>query len=162
MLIRKLGETRGELLESFKDLSDEQINQKPAVDKWSISQVVSHVSMVEKNVVKGVLEALKAKSEKVEEKDLSFVTDRSKKVKSKTEPSSAFLTKQQLMDLLEDSRFNHLRSVFNEAHEVALAEKSMNHPAFGVISLKNMVDFIWMHEARHIEQIKEIKQELGF
>jgi hypothetical protein len=38
---------------------------------------------------------------------------------------------------------------------------SMNHPAFGIISLKNVVDFIWMYEQRHIDQIIEIKEELG-
>jgi hypothetical protein len=37
----------------------------------------------------------------------------------------------------------------------------MKHPAFGISSLKNAVDFIWMREQRHVEQIVEIKQVLG-
>ena len=101
-------------------------------------------------------------SEKVDERDLSFLTDRSKRVEATIQLSANFITKIEGMELLEESRFQYLQTVFNETHEEILVEKSMNHPAFGFISLKNVVDFIWMHEKRHIDQIEEIKRELGF
>ena len=80
--------------------------------------------------------------------------------KSPRKLRSDFCTKDELVNLLEESRFRYLQDVFNETHERTLAEKSMDHPHFGLISLKNLVDFIWLHEQRHIEQINEIKKEI--
>lgn len=38
-----------------------------------------------------------------------------------------------------------------------LAEKSVNHLAFGELPLDQWIEQIYLHEQRHIEQIKEIK-----
>jgi hypothetical protein len=160
MLIKNLGQTRTMLLENFKDLSDEQINKKPSNEKWSIAQVLHHLYTVERDTSILIFNSLTMKSVKAEERDLSFLSDRSRKVKATVEPPADFLTKNECITYLEDARFQYLQAIFNETHEKTLAEKSMDHPVFGLISLKNMVDFIWMHEKRHCEQITEIKQEL--
>ena len=160
MLIKNLGQTRTMLLASFKDLTDEKINKKPSKDKWSISQVLYHLYMVEKDTAVLILNSLNMQSIKVEERDLSYLSDRSKKVKATVEPPVNFFTKKELIALLEEARFQYLQAIFNETHEKILAKKSVEHPAFGLISLKNIVDFIWMHERRHLEQIEEIKEEL--
>jgi hypothetical protein len=81
-------------------------------------------------------------------------------VKATCEPPSEFFSKSDVIKLLEESRFLYLQAVFNETHETILGEKSVDHPDFGFISLKNLVDSIWLHEQRHIKQIEEIKQEL--
>lgn len=160
MLISNLGKTRTNLLTTFKDLTDEQLNQKPDQDKWSIAQVIYHLYTFEKNTSEMILSAIQAKSDKVEERDMSTIADRSKKIKSTDNPPTTFFTKKELVQLLEQSRFHYLQNVFNETHERTLAEKSMEHPFFGRISLKNVVDTIWLHEKRHTEQINEIKQAL--
>lgn len=158
MLISNLGKTRTKLLNSFRDLTDDQLNKKAGEDTWSIAQVLHHLYTSEKETAALIMDSLETKSEKVGDKDLSFLTDRSKKAKATIEPPSEFYTKKELVQLLEESRFQHLQYVFNETHERILAEKSMEHPAFGVLSLKNLVDFIWLHEKRHTDQIYEIKQ----
>jgi hypothetical protein len=38
-----------------------------------------------------------------------------------------------------------------------LAEKSVTHPALGELPLDQWIEQIYLHEQRHIEQIKEIK-----
>lgn len=162
MLISNLGRTRTKLLTSFQDLSDEQLNRKPSDKSWSIAQVLHHLYTSEKAMAGLVLDALQAKTEKVEEKDLSFVTDRTKKSKAMSEPPNEMMTKENLLQLLEESRFQHLQFVFNETHERILAKKSMKHQDFGEISLKNAVNLIWLHEKRHINQIQEIRQQLNF
>ena len=121
-----------------------------------------HLYTTEKSTAELILNSLEMESEKVDERDLSFLTDRSKRVEATIQLSANFITKIEGMELLEESRFQYLQTVFNETHEEIPVEKSMNHPAFGFISLKNVVDFIWMHEKRHIDQIEEIKRELGF
>jgi hypothetical protein len=160
MLISNLGKNRTKLLDSFKNLTDEQLNQKPNADRWSIAQVIYHLYTFEKNTSEMILDALQAKSNKVEERDKSYLADRSNKVQSPNNPPIDFFTKKELVQLLEKSRFHYLQTVFNETHERILAEKSMDHPWFGLISLKNLVDTIWLHEKRHTEQIAEIKEEL--
>jgi uncharacterized damage-inducible protein DinB len=160
MLISNLGKCRTKLLDSFKNLTDEQLNQKPNADRWSIAQVIYHLYTYEKNTSEMILNALQAKSGKVEQRDMSFIADRSKKVQTTNEPPTDFFTKKELVQLLEQSRFHYLQTVFNETHERTLAEKSMEHPWLGQISLKNVIDTIWLHEKRHTEQINEIKQEL--
>ncbi len=162
MLISNLGRTRTKLLTSFQDLSDEQLNQKLSEKSWSIAQVLYHLYTSEKAMAGLVLDALQANTEKVEEKDLSFITDRTKKSKAMNEPPNEIITKKNLLELLEESRFQHLQFIFNETHERILAKKSMNHQDFGAISLKNAVDLIWLHEKRHIYQIQEIREKLNF
>ncbi|MCL6573087.1 MAG: DinB family protein [Bacillus sp. (in: Bacteria)] len=160
MLIKNLGQTRAMLLENFKYLSDDQINKKLSPEKWSIAQVLYHLYTVEKETSLLIFNSLTMKSEKVEERDLSFLGDRSRKVKASVEPPLSFFTKKELITYLEEARYLYSQAIFNETHEKTLAEKSMEHPLFGFISLKNVVDFIWMHELRHCEQITEIKHEL--
>ncbi len=38
-----------------------------------------------------------------------------------------------------------------------LADKSMKHPVFGELPLDQWIEHIYLHEQRHIEQIKELK-----
>lgn len=160
MLITNLGTYRTKLIESFRDLTDEELNKKPNADSWSIAQVLYHLYTSEKETSELIFDALQKKSAKVEERDMSFIADRSKKVKAAQNPPEQFFTKKELLQLLEDSRFQYLQNVFNETHVQTLAEKSMDHPHFGVISLKNVVDTIWLHEKRHTEQIHEIKRAM--
>jgi hypothetical protein len=156
VLIRNLGQTRTALLKSFIGLTDNQINQKPKEGQWSISQVLLHLSFTEKATAELILNSLKMDSKKVEERELSYLMDRSMKVTSFNEPSEDYYTKIELNRCLEESRFQYLQAILNETHVETLKEKSMDHPLFGKISLKNLVDIIWLHEQRHIEQINEI------
>lgn len=41
-----------------------------------------------------------------------------------------------------------------------LSEKSVKHPALGELPLDQWIEQIYLHEQRHIEQIKEIKGAL--
>lgn len=162
MIIKNLEQTRTNLINSFKNLTDEQFNKKPSADRWSVAQVVQHLYTTEVSMADLILVAIetKSKSEPVEDKDFSFVTDRTKKVKAPKEPPSDFFTKKEMIALLEKSRSEHLQAVFNKTHVNLLAEKSLDHPAFGKTNLKNLIEFIYLHEQRHIEQIEEIKNEL--
>lgn len=160
VLIRKLGQTRTALLESFSYQTDDQLNQKVKEGQWSIAQVVHHLSTIEKETAQLVLQSLKMDSKKVENRDLQFLLDRSKKAKSPVEPPNQYYKRCELIQLLEESRFRYLQAIFNETHEKSLENKSIYHPGLGEISVKNAIDFIWLHELRHIEQISEISQQL--
>jgi hypothetical protein len=36
----------------------------------------------------------------------------------------------------------------------------LEHPVYGTISLKNLIDTIWLNERHHLEKIEEIKASL--
>lgn len=39
-------------------------------------------------------------------------------------------------------------------------DKSMVHPLFGPMNIKQILEFMALHEKRHIEQIKELKESI--
>ncbi|MBV6271364.1 DinB family protein [Alcaligenaceae bacterium CGII-47] len=156
MLITNLGRTRIRLLASFGTLTDEQLNTKYYPCEWTVSQIVHHLYIVEKNIATDVLSALGGTSEKVAEKDLSYLRTDDSLLHIELESHSGFMTKQELIRMLEESRFRYLQRVFNETHERILVDKSTAHPLFGKISLKNLVDCVWLHEQYHTIQIENM------
>ena len=61
-----------------------------------------------------------------------------------------------MVDLLNKSRKELMRFLSTIEDESILAKKSVMHPALGEL-LEQWIELIYLHEQRHIEQIKEIK-----
>jgi uncharacterized damage-inducible protein DinB len=158
-MLTKLRTTREELIKSVMELTEEQFNLKPASDKWSAAQVLHHLYTSEKGTVKSLRKNLVLESEAAEDKDFSFISDRSRKVKTQNEPPEDFFNKEDVCALLLESR-ESLEKLVEETGEATFSEKSIDHPAFGRMNLKNMVEFIGLHEKRHMDQIEEIKKEI--
>lgn len=158
MLVKKLGKIRMNLLDSYKYLSDDQLNQNSS--GWTISKILYHLYRTEKETAQLILKSLHTETPRADDKDLSYFEDCLKKAKTTYEPPENYFTKKEITHLLEESRFRYTQAIFNKTHEETLVEKSISHPSFGVISLKNLLDFIWLHEYRHMEQINEIKKQL--
>lgn len=161
MLIANLGRTRRKLLTSLDGVSDEHLNRAPSNSRWSIGQIVCHVCNTERDIVEIVRNALPGVSGKIEERDVSPLIERYESSQAETALQLGSLTKAELIRLLEESRFKYLQYIFNKTHERSLAEKAIDHPLFGKISLKNLIDFIWLHEQYHIDHIEEAKKSLG-
>lgn len=160
MIFKRLRQTRGILLDCLKDLSNEQLNQKPSEEEWSISQVIYHLYAAEKETADLMLQSLHASNNKGKRKDLTYILDRSKKMKATIGLPETFLSKKDLLQLLEESRFQYLQALFSDIHKGALMERSAVHPTFGEVSFESLTDYICLHEQRHIIQIKEMKQKL--
>ncbi|AGG89614.1 DinB family protein [Rhodanobacter denitrificans] len=160
MLIENLGTTREKLLASLEGLTEEQLNAKPHTGGPSIGQIVHHLYASERETAAMVLDALQSRSGKVEEKDASLLAAGLQQGCDEEQATAERFTKAQLIRLLEESRFRDLQSVFNETHECVLAERSLEHPAFGRVSLKNLLDTIWIHDELHGKQIAAIRQSL--
>lgn len=160
MLIEKLGTARKALLDSLDSLTDEQLNATPRAGGLSIGQLAHHLHLSERATAAQVLDALQSRSPTVEEMDPSFLAARLQQNCNHAPPAAERYSRAQLIGLLEASRFRDLQSVFNETHEYVLAERSLEHPSFGRVSLKNLVDTIWIHDELHGKQIAAIKQSL--
>lgn len=156
-----LSETRNDLVKEITLLSDEQFNSKPDLDKWSIAQVCHHLVLVEMVSIKAIALGLKEidSTQKERKKVQLILLDRTKKIKAPkiVEPDVEPFEVQQILDLLKDSRKKLMSFLSTIEDKSILAGKSMKHPALGELPLDQWVEQIYLHEQRHIEQIKEIK-----
>lgn len=89
--------------------------------------------------------------------------DRTKKFKAPefVEPSIEPFEVQTIVDLLKDSREKLLTFLNTIGDQSILIAKSFKHPALDELPLNQWIEQIYLHEQRHIEQIKEIKLHLA-
>ncbi|XZF74187.1 DinB family protein [Bacillus sp. AL-1R] len=153
---------REELMEVIDHLTDEQLNRKINNEKWSIMQVLEHLYLIESKLVKLMIRTFnEAPSEVIQDKPIHLAIDRTKKITAPPhfEPTDQFMTKKEITEKLNQSRKSLLEFV-ELTKDQKLDDKGMPHPIFGQINLKQWIPFIGVHEKRHIEQIKELKNEL--
>jgi hypothetical protein len=155
-----LFETRNRLVNGITSLSYDEFNSRPDINQWSIAQVCHHLILVEKLFAKAIAFGLKKiNGNKTEPKKIHHILDRTKKIEAPemVKPDVELFEVQQIMELLNDSRSRFLAVLSMVEDKSILAEKSMEHPLFGELPLNQWIELLYLHEQRHIEQIKEIK-----
>jgi uncharacterized damage-inducible protein DinB len=158
----ELEQVRRELWKAVDGLSDEEINRKPAENVWSIAQVLEHLYLVERALASQMKHGLLEENEEpFPDKPIQRVLDRTVRMmvpnpalEPKTEPQSLA----DLKEKLERTRQNFLDVIATYDPET-LARRALLHAGFGLLSLKQWIEFIALHEKRHIEQIKEIRHQ---
>lgn len=153
---------REEVWESVTGLSDGQLNEVVEKGKWTISQVLEHLYLMEENVAHNIkLVLLSKENNPTDEKPIHTVVDRTNKRDAPDYliPSNDFQTLEELKKKLANSRETLLKSIEGVSEE-DLNEKAFIHRRFGLLTIKQWVSLIGYHEKRHLEQIKEIKQAL--
>lgn len=162
-VMENLTATRNKLLNEISGLSDEALNKKPDSDTWSIAQVCHHLYLTENVSTQVIVYGLKkSNGKKAEPKPVQLAIGRTQKVKAPdiVAPSDEPLDYGQIKVLLNKSRKKFLDFYHQLEDKSILAEKSAKHPLFGYTPLDQWVELIYLHEERHIEQIKEIKSLL--
>ncbi|WP_433748986.1 DinB family protein [Falsibacillus pallidus] len=158
---QELENIRQRLLDSFIKLSESDINAKPSPDRWSISQVVLHVSGAETRFMQAAYQGLKEnKKTNPADVDLSVFDDPSKKLIAPIDPPEEWKGKDELVAALNNSRevtFEFL----DKYKESELSGISLNHHRFGEMPIWQIFELIGKHENRHIHQVEEIKKQLG-
>lgn len=159
-----LAQVRRELWDSVKGLSDEVCNQTIEEGKWTIAQVMEHLFLVERAVASQLKHGIHEESEySFESKSLGNILDRTLKMRVSNpalEPKSEFQTIESLKIKLYKSR-QQLEEAVNSLTEEQLNHRGMHLPIFGMLSLRQWVDYVALHESRHIEQIHEIRRALA-
>lgn len=152
MLITHLGKTRTRLLATLAGLTDEQLNRHEGT-RWSAAQIVQHLAVCESSLAADILAALGGPDATPAERSIDSLRAELDKLHGGPAPDIGHVTRPELVHALEESRFRDLQRVFNETHERVLACKAVMHPLFGPISLKNLVDLVWLHDEQHIPDI---------
>ncbi|MCA1029582.1 DinB family protein [Bacillus timonensis] len=153
---------REEILQSVNGLSDEQLNEKHSDDSWSIAQVLDHLVKMERIVTKLILAQVKSEGhEIVDDKPIHLTVDRRRKVKAPDYvlPSNDFVTFEEMKVRLTSSR-KAFADVVATLDEEVLNQKSFAHPIFGLMSVRQWIPFVGLHEKRHLAQIEEVKAGL--
>ncbi|WP_409274621.1 DinB family protein [Neobacillus sp. SCS-31] len=156
----KLNETRSNLVKEITSLSYTQFNSRIGTDMWSIAQVCHHLVLVEQATIKAIAWGLKQVDDtRTERKNVHLMLDRTKKFQAPeiVEPGTEPFEVQSMVDLLNDSREKLLGFLSTIEDKSILAEKSFKHPALGELPLDQWIEQIYLHEQRHMEQIKELK-----
>lgn len=156
-------EAREKLLNATEGLTDEELNRKPAQDRWSIRQILEHLYLMEGGIAKTIQHEL-AEGDRHEtpEKPIERTVDRSVKVEAPgfATPGNDDVSLQKLKEQLATSH-ELLRKIADTIPEEQLSAKSYPHPVFGDMSLKQWIPFVGYHELRHIEQLQETKEALN-
>ena len=168
--INQMKDTRTDLVDAVKGLSEAQLNFKPAADRWSIKECVYHIVLTEDNLW-GMLDSImktpanpdKRKDiQATDEQLMSGIRDRSEK-RQAAEPfqpvNGHWKNVAEALEELKKDRAQRMKYV--KATTEDFRNRVIAFP-FGSIDSYQFMIFISGHAARHTLQIKEIKADPGF
>ena len=165
-----LKETRDNLLQSVKGLSEAQLAFKPAPEAWSVQECVAHITLSEEGIwamTTGTLQQpanpeKRADIKMTDEALLKMIVSREQKAKADEalQPAAAkWQTAEAALQHFKEQRQKTIK------HIKTSTEDFRNHVAqlpFGSLDAYQLVLLLSGHTARHTEQIKEIKAHPGF
>jgi len=140
--------------------------RRPEPERWSVAEVLEHLSLVEALFTKRVSDAIAAagtigpehaaERAPLPEHIEGIIANRENK---RTAPDPAHprvgLDADGAWSAVERSRATLLETL-RAADGLALSEVQTSHPAFGALSVYQMSELIAAHEVRHTAQIREI------
>ena len=160
-LLEQLNATRAQLIKEIEEIDHAAINRKPDVNSWSIAQICHHLVLVEASTMKAIAWGLSSqKNTNPERINVQHMKDRTRKLIAPkiVEPTDEPFEVPQLITLLEDTRERLTDFLLGIEDVSLLAQKAVKHPAFGELPLDQWIEQVYLHEQRHIEQIKERKE----
>lgn len=163
---------RADLRTTVERIPLELRGKTPDPDRWSVAQVLHHLTLIENRVgplVNKLVTGARAKGVGPELETSSIlnarhaerIADRSFKVPAPEEivpPSD--IDAASAWSALEQSR-EALKAAVTAGDGLALSEIRYPHPVLGDINLYQWILFVGSHEVRHTAQIREIAETLG-
>jgi hypothetical protein len=171
-LLAYLDAQREHVLGAAASLPTERWSERPATDRWSVSEVCWHLQRVETGIAKLIRKrANEARSSGHPTEDSSTsvlgaldgrrVQDRSLRLQAPSQITPAEMpTAASVQQQLNESR-EMLRAAVAEADGLALSSIKHPHPVLGEIDLYQWILFVGHHEARHAQQIDEVAQSVS-
>jgi hypothetical protein len=168
----RLDAARAALHAAVAAVPSDRRRQRPSPDRWSVNEVLEHLSLVEHLFARRLGDAIAAArtaglaaessprpplSERIE----GILADRAN---ARTAPPPAQpgggLDDAAALAAIERSRAA-IRATIASADGLALSTVTVDHPFFGTLSVYEWGELIAGHVARHTEQIEEIAAQLG-
>jgi len=163
-----LAETRNGVVEATKGLSEAQWKFKPAPDRWSIAEIMEHLTLVENLLLENVRPQLASSPAAAPDRDpkqidaaiLAKMPDRSTKYQAPPPivPTGRW-TPQIALDRFLASREQTAAFLKSDAD---LRRHVVAHPVFGAMDGYEWILAIAAHSERHTKQILEVKADANF
>lgn len=165
-IFASIEETRARLFERVATLTEEQENSKSGADGWSVKEIIEHLSLVEKQIVR-LSTLMLMKAESASEKaspdgrigpiSLDRIAERASREKYQA-PETARPTGASVSDSLAVMRASRetLHGLRQRFEATNLSSVSYPHPVFGPLNLYEWFVMIGVHEERHLNQIDAI------
>ena len=171
-LLRHLDTQHERLRKAVESVPRERRERKPSPERWSVAEVIEHLSIVERRIERvfsaklaearaaGRVEVERDQSPVVGTIDMDRVLDRTRRITAvEAALPSGNLDAEAAWSALETAR-NSLRDAVCSADGLALGEIVQPHPVLGPINLYQWVAFVGGHEARHAAQVMELRELL--
>ncbi len=171
-LLRHLDVQHERLRNAVESIPREQRETKPNPQRWSVAEVIEHLSIVESRIARvfdaklaeartaGAVREERDDSPVVGSIDMDRVLDRSRRITAaESSLPSGKLDADAAWSALERAR-NALRDSVRGADGLALGEIVQPHPVLGPINLYQWIAFVGGHEARHAAQVMELRDLL--
>jgi uncharacterized damage-inducible protein DinB len=166
-IFTEINSARQRLCEGLQELNPRQATFKPSVDKWSVAEILEHLSKVDRVLVSRIgklLAELEEAEPGVQECagfvpfSLDSLIERARDQKFKSPepalPDSGLLIQESLAKL-KSSRADLLSMQLRiEARD--LSQTTFPHFVFGQLNIYQWLGFIGIHENRHRKQIELI------
>ncbi|MDP8980571.1 MAG: DinB family protein [Acidobacteriota bacterium] len=170
-VIQLLKDSRKEMIDAVKDLTDEQWKWKPAPNRWSVGEVAEHIVLAEGSLFGRMQAALDGppnpdwatKTAGKTELILKVMAPRLGKAQApEAIVPQGKMTRAEVMARFDEGRAKTLR--FAEETKIALKEHTSEHPFafFGTLNAYQWLIYIPLHNMRHDKQIEEVKATAGF
>jgi uncharacterized damage-inducible protein DinB len=168
--LKEMKETKSEVLQSVKGLSEEQLNFKTAADQWSVKECMYHIAIAEKNLWDLLENTMKTSpnSDKrseikmTDEQLIKMMEDRSFKVKT-AEPfepkSTPYKTLDDAVTDFKTRRIDHIKYLKTTTEDMRNHVVQMR---FGWIDCYQLYLMIASHSNRHTQQINEVRSDPNF
>lgn len=161
---------RAKFKELIGSLSIEQLNGLPEGEKWTIAQIVEHVSIVENGIIRICGKLLNKAKESGGSSDGSakisaefmqkYASGGTRKFEApeRVIPTGTLSVAESFAKLDENRRsLKEIRPLFETVDDLRL---TFPHPAFGEMSAHEWLLLIGGHEGKHIAQIKRILEKM--
>jgi uncharacterized damage-inducible protein DinB len=165
-ILKLLAQTRETFIAATTGISDEQARIRPAPDQWSVLDCAEHVAIAEFGMLNilatNLTPAPPSGDRGREEIFLRGSADRTRKFNApeRAHPPGRFPS---LVAALHQFHENHARIIeFVEHCDKDMRAHSISHPAVGPVTGQEFLILMAPHPARHAEQIREVRQTIGF
>ena len=162
-----IDETRARLVGAVEPLTAEQLGFRPSPEKWTVAEIVEHLSITEGRVARmlGVMvtklgpDAARAEGSPFAPVSIEQFVELSRTEKyqapDEIRPKGAPL--EDSLAALRDSR-SMLRDLRDRAELIDGTRARFPHPVWGPLDLYQWLAFVGAHEQRHLHQIEAVKE----
>jgi hypothetical protein len=171
-VLAALDESRHSLEQAAADVDPDKRTLRPAPDRWSLSEVLEHLSLAEASFTAWIASGIeKAKAsglgrEAAERAPLpeavrARLADRVNRrtAPERVQPRGELSVEEAWSAVVEVER--RLKEVLVAADGLALNEVVVEHPTLGPFNIYQWVELMAAHRRRHVEQVREIVAALG-